>query len=57
MGLQDQFVATLAIRAAEAVTRAEGLASKNSAALFYYALDEAPWHRSVEQRLAKQQLP
>lgn len=61
IALQNQFDATLAVRAAEAATRAEGTISESSVALFRRALDEAPpnapWRRSVEQRLAKQQPP
>ena len=54
--LTAQFDVTLAVRAAEAATRAEGKVSEASAALFRRALAgapaDAPWRASVEGRLA-----
>ena len=51
-----QFDVTLAVRAAEAATRAEGKVSEVSAALFRRALAaapaDAPWRAAVEGRLA-----
>lgn len=59
--LQGRFDATLAARAAEAATRAEGRVSDSSASLFRRALaaapPDAPWRGVVEQRLAERRLP
>lgn len=59
--LQSKFEPSLAARAAEAATRAEGGVSDSSAALFRRALagapSDAPWRGVVEQRLAERRLP
>ncbi len=59
--LKTQFDVTLAVRAAEAATRAEGRVSEASAALFRRALAaapaDAPWRASVEGRLATARPP
>lgn len=59
--LQSGFDPTLAARAAEAATRAEGGVSDSSANLFRRALaaapPDAPWRSVVEQRLAERRLP
>ena len=61
VALQSQFDATLAARAAEAASRAEGGVSEASAALFRRALDAAPpgapWRGVVEQRLRQARQP
>ena len=61
VALQSQFDATLAARAAEAASRAEGGVSEASAALFRRALDaapaDAPWRGVAEQRLRQARLP
>ncbi len=60
MALQGKFDPTVAARAAEATTRAEGGVSESSAALFQRALaaapPDAPWREYVEQRLKEPRL-
>ena len=60
VALRNRFDATLAARTAEAATRAEGQVSDSSAMLFRRALaaapPDAPWRRTVEQRLAERRI-
>ncbi len=59
MALRGRFDPTVAARAAEAATRAEGGVSESSAALFRRALaaaPDAPWRDAVLQRLQQPRL-